>query len=275
MNNQDQSDFWNGDAGERWVTFSDRLDSMLLPFANLILEAANIKSDEHVFEIGCGGGALSLMAAKLGQSVLGVDISRPLVELACERSKAVESVDFVLGDASKIALDKECDIAISRFGVMFFSDPVSAFENIGAQLADDGRLVFACWQSPSKNAWAKAPLEVAMPFFKSVPVPPKPQAPGPFAFADAHYLKDILMKAGWSSIELTDWTGNVRLPGSDAEEAAAFMMEMGPLSKIMKDQDLDFEQVQGALVEKLRENANDDGTVDMQGSVWIVTADKS
>lgn len=275
MSNQDQSEFWNGNAGQRWVTFSERLDSMLLPFANLIVEAANIKADEHVLDIGCGGGALSLIASKLGQSVLGVDISEPLIKLSSERSEMMKSVEFVRGDASQISLDEKRDIAISRFGVMFFSDPVGAFANIRAQLTPQGRMVFACWQSPSKNAWAKAPLEAAKPFFKTMPTPPEPNAPGPFAFADSQYLNDLLMDAGWSSVQLMDWTGDIRLPGDNAKEAAAFMMEMGPLSKIIKEQDLDFAQVQAALVSKLKENENDDGTVDMQGSVWIVSAAKS
>jgi len=275
MDNQQQSDFWNGDAGQRWVTFSDRLDAMLRPFADLILEAAHLSSEETVLDIGCGGGALSLLTTNKAKSVLGVDISRPLIALARDRSKSTKSAAFQHGDASNITLDKKRDVAISRFGVMFFSDPVSAFANIQAQLTDDGRLVFACWQSPVKNAWAKAPLEAAMPFFKTMPTPPEPHAPGPFAFADSQYLTDVLMDAGWSSVELTDWTGDIRLPGNDAKEAAAFMMEMGPLTKIMKEQDLDFAQVQAALVAKLKENANDDGTVDMQGSVWIVKAEKS
>ena len=275
MSNQDQSDYWNGDAGQRWVSFSDRLDSMLFPFASLVLEAAKIKPEEHVLDIGCGGGALSLMASKQGQSVLGVDISKPLVELARERSKMMEAVQFKRGDASQISLNEKRDVAISRFGVMFFSDPVGAFSNLREQLTPNGRMVFACWQSPAKNAWAKAPLEAAMPFFKAMPQPPEPNAPGPFAFADSEYLTDVLIDAGWSSVDLKDWTGDIRLPGDGAEEAAAFMMQMGPLSKIIKEQELDFAQVQSALVEKLQQNANPDGTVDMQGSIWIVSASKS
>jgi len=175
VGNQDQSEFWNGDAGQRWVAFSERLDSMLLPFANLIIETAKIEPEEHVLDIGCGGGALSLLASKFGRSVLGVDISEPLIELAWQRSEKIESVEFIKADASQISLEKKRDIAVSRFGVMFFSDPVSAFANIRAQLAPNGRMVFACWQSPAKNAWAKAPLEAAMRFFKSMPTPPEPR----------------------------------------------------------------------------------------------------
>ncbi len=80
------------------------------------------------------------------------------------------------------------------------------------------------------------------------------------------------MDAGWKTAELTDWTGKIRLPGDAPEETAAFMMEMGPLSKIMKEQDLDFKQVQAALTAQLNQAANADGTVDMQASVWIVKA---
>jgi len=275
MDNQQQSDFWNGDAGQRWVTFSDRLDLMLRPFADLVLEAAHLSPEETVLDIGCGGGALSLLAADKAKSVLGVDISRPLIALAQDRSQSATPTTFLHGDASNITLDGKRDVALSRFGVMFFANPAKAFSNIAEQLSPNGRLVFACWQSPAKNAWAKAPLEAAMPFFKAMPAPPEPHAPGPFAFADPQYLTDVLMDAGWSSVELTDWTDAIRLPGNDAEEAAAFMMEMGPLSKILKEQDLDFAQVQAALVAKLKENANDDGTVDMQGSVWLVKAQKS
>lgn len=270
--NKQQSDYWNGAAGQRWVTFSDRLDAMLSPFADLILEASNIKPDETVLDIGCGGGALSLRAAEAAQSVLGVDISKPLIRLAQKRAAGLAQTNFHCEDAATISLDEKRDVVLSRFGVMFFSDPVSAFDNIRKQVKPDGRMVFACWQSPAKNLWAKAPLEAAMPFFKKPPTPPQPRAPGPFAFADAKYLTDILIQAGWKTVELTDWTGEIRLPGEAVEQTAAFMMEMGPLSKIVKDQELDKKRVQTALTEKLSRAANDDGTVDMQASVWIVKA---
>lgn len=130
MDNQDQSDYWNGEAGARWVSFSDRLDAMLLPFAEQIIEMANIKPDETVLDIGCGGGALSLMAADVGRSVLGVDISKPLIDLASNRAKTRESIQFRCADASRFALDKKQDVAISRFGVMFFENPAEAFSNI-------------------------------------------------------------------------------------------------------------------------------------------------
>ena len=275
MSNQLQSEFWNGDAGKRWVEHAARLDAMLLPIAQQILTAANIQADEDVLDIGCGAGALSLMAAKMGRSVLGVDISEPLIDLAWSRSEMIDSVNFKRADASALDLDKKRDIFLSRFGVMFFSDPVSAFANIRRQIKPNGRMVFACWQSPALNHWAKAPLEAATPFLKSAPTPPDPKAPGPFALADTEYLSDVLMDAGWNNVQLVDWTGNIRLPGDNPEESAAFMMEMGPLSKILKEQELDFEPIEQALVNKLSASADKDGHVDMQGAAWIVKATAS
>ncbi|MEP3891116.1 MAG: class I SAM-dependent methyltransferase [Hellea sp.] len=272
MDNQDQSDYWNGQAGRRWVEFSDRLDAMLLPFANQILSSANVTPDDNVLDIGCGGGALSILASQTAKSVLGIDISKLLIALAKDRTKTLDTVNFTLSDASKIALETHRDLIVSRFGIMFFADPVAAFANLRRQVKDTGRMSFACWQSPMKNMWARAPLEAAMPFLNHPPTPPKPHAPGPFAFADANYVTEILTKAGWHNIGLTDWTGDIRLPGRDAAEVASFMMEMGPLSRIMKEQNLDMEPVHAALIERLSEKASADGSIDMQASIWIVSA---
>lgn len=271
MSNQEQSDYWNGQAGQKWVKFSDRLDAMLLPFAHQILSSAHIAPEDNVLDIGCGGGALSMLASQSAKSVLGIDISKPLIALAKERTKTLDTVDFMLSDASEMALETQRDLIISRFGIMFFADPISAFSNLRRHVKDTGRMRFACWQSPMKNTWARAPLEAAMPFLNHPPTPPEPHAPGPFAFADPNYMTEVLTKAGWHNISLTDWTGDIRLPGHDATEVASFMMEIGPLSKIMKEQSLDLEPVHAAL-ERLSEKASADGSVEMQASIWIVSA---
>lgn len=272
MSNQDQADFWNGETGQRWVEFSGLLDAMLRPFAQTILSHANIAPTDNVLDIGCGAGALSLMAAKEAKSVVGADISAPLIDLAAQRASGHDNVQFTLADAAELNLEAKSDVVISRFGVMFFNDPVKAFANIKRQVKRNGRMVFACWQSPQKNMWARAPLEAAQPFLTQASIPPQPQAPGPFAFADTQYLTDVLMDAGWDNVTLTDWRGDIRLPGKNPKDTASFMMEMGPLSRLLKEQDLDMEPVQQALVDKLSALASPDGSVQLGSAVWIVHA---
>ncbi|MGJ8564615.1 MAG: class I SAM-dependent methyltransferase [Alphaproteobacteria bacterium] len=272
MSNQDQAEYWSGDAGQRWVKSSALLDAMLLPFAEEITRQAQINKNDSVLDIGCGAGALSFMVAETAQEVLGADISSPLIELAVKRTGELGNVRFVLADAAELYLERKINLIVSRFGVMFFNDPVAAFSNIRRLLDPEGRMVFACWQSPMKNMWARAPLEAAMPFFETPPIPPKPHAPGPFAFADSGYLTQVLKDAGWKSVDVENWSGKIRLPGSNTEEVAAFMMEMGPLSRVLKEQGLDIQVVRGALVAMLDQQANDDGSVDLGGAAWIVRA---
>lgn len=273
MDKIDQAEYWNGDAGKRWVEFSERLDGMLAPFADAVLERANITANDDVLDVGCGAGILSQMAAKKANSVLGLDISEPLIAHSKIRAAHILNIDFMHGDAGTVTLNTPKDLLISRFGVMFFEDPIAAFSNLRTGMKSGGRLVFACWQAPNENMWAMAPLQAAVPFFKEAPTPPNPRAPGPFAFADPDYVTEVLTSAGWKNVGLHNWRGTVELPGDDVAESASFMMEMGPLSRIMKAQDIDKALVEAALISKLSEAADDAGRVNMSAAVWIVSAD--
>lgn len=272
MSSQEQIDYWNGQAGEKWVAHASQLDAMLRPFAIEVLNAANISQSDNVLDIGCGGGALSLLAAQSAARLCGVDVSAPLITLARKRAAGLNNVTFHCADAAEFRSDEPYDVAVSRFGVMFFHNPVAAFSNIRKIMKPQGRLAFACWQSPVKNDWARAPLEVALPFLTTPPEPPKPNAPGPFAFADRSYLKQVLADAGWQDVTFTDWSGKMALPGTTVDEAADFMLKMGPLSRLIAEQELDFEAVKSALASKLQNHIDAEGVVHMGASAWIVTA---
>lgn len=272
MSNIEQTDYWNGAAGRKWVAASSQLDLMLAPFADMILTKATLTQTNEVLDIGCGGGALSLQAAESAGSVTGVDVSRPLLDLARSRAGTLRHVSFIEGDAALWTTATRFDMALSRFGVMFFDDPVQTFKNIREHMSSDGRLIFTCWQAPSLNDWARTPLEVAMPFLTTPPELPDPKAPGPFAFQDPNDIKSILAGADWRNIDIESWTGNIILPGESLAETAGFMMEMGPLSRLLKEQDIDRNKVREALVERLKDHENEDGSVSLKGAVWLVSA---
>jgi len=272
MDNSAQIDYWNGETGIRWGALSDALDGMLAPFADIILERAAIKPNEKVLDIGCGAGKLSIRAAKTAAHVTGLDISEPLLAVANRRTTDIGNIDFIKGDAAKQSLRDPVDTVISRFGVMFFADPAAAFANIAKNTKPGGRLVFACWQDVAANMWARAPLEAATPFIKSMPEPPEPGTPGPFAFTDPARVLDILETAGWKDVTIEDWRTDIIMPGETAEQSADFMFQMGPLSRIIKDQDLDMAPICKALIERFKRDADKDGNVALESAVWLVGA---
>ena len=200
QDNIDQIKYWNSDAGDKWVRFADRLDALLAPFVPLILERVALQTGERALDIGCGGGALSLAAEEKvapDGGVTGVDVSAPLLELARQRSaNAGGNSAFVEADAAQYRSSTPLDAAVSRFGVMFFSDPAAAFSSLRRSLRPEARLVFVCWQGLSENAWARAPLEAAMPHFTKPLPTPDPHAPGPFAFADCNPRAVDLKRSG-------------------------------------------------------------------------------
>ncbi|HBT38240.1 MAG TPA: hypothetical protein DEB28_13485 [Hyphomonas sp.] len=279
MSNKDQIDYWNGPGGEKWVTHADRLDGLLAPFAEAVLDQAQLQSGESVLDIGCGAGALSLKAAgQVGEmrGVRGVDVSRPLVGLASQRAALSGApAKFEVADASAYRAPDPIDAVISRFGVMFFEDPVSAFANIRISVRPEGRIVFACWQSLALNDWASAPLEAAIPLLPAPPTPPPAGAPGPFAFADRDYVSSILRDAGWRGIAVTPWQDNLRLPGNSIAEVAGFMMELGPVARLVKEAGVDLAKVEMALQTSLELHLQKDGHVYMPAAAWIVSATAS
>jgi SAM-dependent methyltransferase len=273
MDNSAQIDSWNGASGQKWARDADQLDGMLAPFADAVLAAATPAEGQRAIDIGCGAGALSLAAAKLGSKVTGVDVSVPLVELARQRA-AEEALDvqFNVADASAWRPAEPAQLLISRFGVMFFADPVAAFANLRAAMVPGGRLVFACWRTFAENDWAALPVRIALPFLKEAPAPAKPGTPGPFAFSDRDFVSNVLASSGWSNVTHTPWDGEIGLPGNKAEDTAKFMMDIGPLSRALADQGVDPDTVKQALVDKVRSLAAPNGETRLKAAAWIVEA---
>src|SRR5207245_420606 len=146
-------------------------DRQLAPFAAAVLGAARITSSERVLDIGCGCGRTTILAAQHAAEAIGVDISAPMLE--CARAEAEErsvaNVRFERADMQSRTFEPNTfDVAISRFGVMFFDDPVTAFGNVARALSPGGRLAFVCWQDLGHNEWLLVPGMAAA---QHVPLP--------------------------------------------------------------------------------------------------------
>ena len=237
--NTDQFEFWNGEMAEKWVTLRDVLDASLAEMADLLLRAADPRVAERVIDIGCGTGATSRRLAERvapGGEVVALDLSGPMLELA--RTEPRENLSFLQADAQSFAFAAAAaDLATSRFGVMFFADPVAAFANIRAGLRAGGRIAFVCWAALRHNPWFFEPLQIVAARL-GPPTPPEPGAPGPFSLAACDYVAELLSKAGFQSAEVEPVA--TRMGGQEnAETAARFACRMGPASRLLLEREPD------------------------------------
>ena len=274
--NTDQAAYWNGPAGRRWMERQDTQDVFLAPISDLLLDRSHPEKGERVVDIGCGCGATTIeLAQRVAPTgyVLGMDISAPMLGRARERARADLPLEFVLADATVHAFEpRRTDLLFSRFGVMFFADPVLSFANMRKALRVGGRLAFACWREPRNNPWMMVALQEA---YKHVPRPPEvgPDDPGPFAFANEQRVRRILAEAGFSSIamEVCDLTLDVAF-GRGLEAAVSGALEVGPTSRALEGQPPEvMATVANAIRIAYAPLAKGD-SIPLLASVWIVTA---
>jgi len=276
--NEDQIAEWNGALGHGWAAMQKEIDGIVGPFGEEALKAAAARSGERVVDIGCGCGDTSIrLARSVGErgSVLGVDVSRPMLDVARARA-AQERLDgtlsFVDADASAAALPSALDLLYSRFGVMFFDQPSQAFTHLRQSLRVGGRCVFVCWRAPSDNPWAMAPLVAARKALNVTPAPADPTAPGPFAFADEGRVRGILADAGFRNVTVDRFDTQVVL-GPSPRAAAEGSLRIGPTARLAREVgEQHSHTILRAVESALAPFAASDGPVRLTGSTWIVSA---
>lgn len=279
MSNEAQIQYWNEEAGPKWVQLEDRLDAQIGPIGDAMLDLAAPSPGERVIDVGCGCGATTLSIAERispGGLVTGVDISLPMLARCRERAKSagLSNLEFVNGDAQVYEFSPtQADLVTSRFGIMFFEDPVAAFRNLRGALKASGRLAFACWQPLGANPWMSVPLMAAAPLLPQLPPPPDPEAPGPFAFGDADRVRRILGEAGFSKIELKAHETSLLVGGSASfDESIDFVLRMGPTARLLADASSDLQaRIRDAVSGALEPFQTESG-VSMDGASWLVSA---
>ncbi|WP_328540341.1 class I SAM-dependent methyltransferase [Streptomyces sp. NBC_00344] len=274
--NTAQAQAWNGYEGEHWARNQGRWDMVNQSFNPPLLTAAAIGERDRVLDVGCGSGATTRLAACLARSgrALGLDISAPMLARAVEtaRLEGIGNVTFERGDAQVHAIDAGAfDIVISRFGVMYFADPVAAFTNIGRALRPGGRLAFICAAEARTNEW----LEAIMTLRDILPVGDfgAPGSPGMFSLSDPDLTCAMLAGAGFEHI------GAERLEvygtwGQDADDTAAFLLGSGPGRHLTSQVTPPIRDRAGRrLADSLRAHRKN-GELRLRSTAWLITADR-
>jgi len=232
-----QAELWNGSAGQAWAEGQVLMDGMYQPFEDLLVEAWPEGGGGAVLDVGCGAGSTTLAAARrLGPTgrVIGVDISEPLV--AAARARAARegiAATFIRADAQAHPFEPGgVDAIQSRFGVMFFADPVAAFANLRRAAKAEGRLRVIAWRSAAENPFMTTAERAAAPLL-DLPAR-KADGPGQFAFADRERVQRLLDASGWTGIAIAPIDVPCAFPAADLE---TYVGRLGPVGLALREQD--------------------------------------
>lgn len=275
--NTEQKQAWNGPEGAHWARHQDRWNAVNGGFDAPLLDAAGIAGDHRTLDLGCGAGRTTRLAALRSPrgSAEGLDLSGPMLAQARIRSEqeGVANVSFTRGDAQVHPFETAgFDVAISRYGVMFFADPVAAFANVGRALRPGGRLAFVCPADAALNGWVEALAALR----GLLPVGDLGRAglPGMFSLAQPDRIRAVLTGAGFTRVTL-DRTQAYGTWGSGAEDAADFLLGTGPGRHLMQQGDTAARAAaRRTLTDHLRAHEAADGTVRLRSTSWLVAAER-
>jgi SAM-dependent methyltransferase len=234
--NTEQAQLWNGPSGRAWVESQALLDHTFKPLEDLLANAAAALSPRRVLDIGCGTGATTLAVARRlepGAQCIGLDISEPMLTLAKARAAHERSgVEFLRADAQTYPFETAgFDLIVSRFGVMFFDDPVAAFTNLRRAATPDAALRLLAWRSAADNPFMTAAERAVASVLPDLP-PRSSSGPGQFAFGDATHVRDILERSGWAGGHVAPIDVECGFPARDLD---AYLTRLGPVGRVLHD----------------------------------------
>ncbi|MEO0460385.1 MAG: class I SAM-dependent methyltransferase [Myxococcota bacterium] len=263
---------WQGQKGQNWAHHIDGLERLLEPVNAPWADSLRLDSARRIVDLACGGGGSTRTLrdrSPRGAVVDGFDVSQELVELASSRlaSRGVRVRHANI--ASREPPDGPYDRVGSRFGVMFFDEPLAAFRNLRRWMSEGGCFSFAVWAESGANPWAALVREVVAEVASSPP--PEPDTPGLFRYGSVEKLSALLTAAGFSKLKHEVWRGVLPLGGS-AEEAAHFALSaFWDLTRVLSAAgESTTREAQRRLTERLRE-FEADGAVRMGATVHLVS----
>lgn len=270
--NTAQAEAWNGYEGGYWAAHQSRYDAVNSGFNDQLLAAAAIGERDRVLDIGCGNGQVTRLAARQARQATGVDLSGPMLERArtTAADEGVTNVIFEQADAQIHPFPEGAfDVAMSRFGIMFFADPVAAFANIGSALRPGGRVAFLSLRDLGSSDLGS--IFTAMRAHLPPRRAPEPDAPGPDSLADPDRIRRVLTDAGFTDVTPVP-ADAPQVWGRDAEDAAEFLCGWGPVRFDLDQVNEDVAaRARAGLTTALR-SFEQDGAVRLRGAGWLTTA---
>jgi SAM-dependent methyltransferase len=261
--NTEQAEFW-AELAPTWIGIEDQLEQFSAEPGRLAMDRLGLQPGQAVVDLGCGTGRTTLeLASRVapGGRAVGVDIAAEMLDRARQHAAEakVDNVEFRQADVQAEDLgDGQFDAAYSRFGVMFYTDPVAAFAGVDRALRSGGSLSFVCWQPITANDWMFVPGMAAVSVTGKMPPMAEPDQPGPFSLSDPERVRSILGAAGFTDVEVEVLNDFVERPEDQIPQAAAISMKIGAVRELLKDTDPSMaDRVQAAIEDAFRSRVQD------------------
>jgi SAM-dependent methyltransferase len=269
----EQARLWNGSGGQTWVEAQTLLDRMFKPLEDLLAATIPAGTASDILDVGCGTGSTTLAAARRlrdpGRAV-GIDISGPMIAAARARAErdSIPAV-FVQADAQTHAFAPDSvDMVISRFGVMFFDQPVTAFTNLRHAARAGAQLRFVAWRSAAQNPFMTAAERAAARLVPGI-APRRDGEPGQFAFADRDVVARTLTESGWSGLDITPLDVTCTL---SEHELTEYLTRLGPLGRALFEEDGPTRARVIAAVRPAFDTYQHEGEIRFTAACWTVAA---
>ena len=276
--NDDQHEFWNKGIGQKWVKEDNSMNERFTILTKEFFKRAKIEKGDKVLDIGCGGGITSFETSKiLGNDgyVLGADISKILLDLAVKNYSNIKNLEFKYCDVQNYEFEKNSfSKVISRFGVMFFENPIKAFQNINNAIQDGGSLHFVCWTNVMENEFFTAAANIIIKHLDRG-FPKLTRAPGPFAFSEKKYVKQILNAAGFENIKV-EKVYTLISTNDSAEKDGNLLFNIGLAGRLLSEENLseaELAKIKEKIIE-MSQNRKVDGMITYKACLNFVSATK-
>ena len=238
--NEEQFEFWNEGIGKKWVEEDNSMNERLSILTKELFLRSNINRDDKILDIGCGGGQTTFEASELvGENgyVIGADISKILLDLAKSKYANTKNLEFKYCDVQNYEFrENSFNKVISRFGVMFFENPIEAFKNIYNSIQEGGSLNFVCWTNVMENEFFTDPTNIIIKHINKE-FPEITRAPGPLAFSEEDYVKEILMSSKFKNVKIEKVYSSISTNDS-AEKDGALLLKLGLGGRLLADANL-------------------------------------
>ena len=272
-------DFWNEILVPKFIAFKHILVDGLTHHSEAIFPSLPVKEGDAVLDVGCGFGDTAIkLAERVGPNgrVLGLDCCEAFLAYGREDAakRGLTNVSFVEADALFETFEPEYDFVFSRFGTMFFANPVAGLKNMRRALKPGGVMTHIVWRTQKDNPWLSMAKEVVLEFLPPPGEDARTCGPGPFSMSDEPMVTKMMEIAGYEDVEFRRVDAPV-LVGRTVEDAINFQLTLGPAGEVFREAGEEAEakrgQIEAALAAAIEAQKKETDGIVMDSSSWVIS----